>query len=848
MTAEASADHRDDAGTDRPVLAYFDEVLPVEQAAIDARRRRTGRPALGDPRPLPGPDGGVRPPPGGQRPEGRAAALADGSPPTNEADIRLGGAAAPDEARSSPQPRPGDATGLALSGGGIRSASFCLGALQALEVHGAIDGLDYLSTVSGGGYTGACMTAAMSSGGGFPFQIGADPRDSVAVGHLRNYSNYLLPRDRSPARNFADNATIILRGLVANALLTLMVLLLLALLTIAAYPDKASLGSGSFLPRLSDAALSGGWFDRLAHANAIGAMPFRLTLWALAVLAALLVLWVVLRSLARCLETQYAARASAIAWIDGDADGPLLGIARYVFWFIVLCAALDLQPILIDLLDRLYQWGARQQWTTASVGPFLGVLTGFIGAIGAFADTLGRFLKISQRTDGWGTFALRILTRLAIWLAAILLPLLLLLVYLHLSAWGIAGLDAVWRPSGTVASYVANHYLLIFLVLLALAVIFQPNAYSLHRIYRDRLSKAFLFDPTTPDPQGGEPRALDGFKLSAIDAAACPYPIINAAMNVQGSLAANRRGRNADFFAFTRDFTGSDLTLYARTRDVERKDPMIDLAAAMAISGAAVSANMGSNTVRSLTPTLALLNIRLGYWLRNPRILAKPKDVGRKLANMVRFLFNRFYLLLEIFSQLDEKRGIIYLTDGGHIENLGIYELLKRGCQLIVAIDAEADPTLAFPSLIRLERYARIDLGVRIDLPWPEIASRSRAVDRAVANNRAIANQHGPHCAIGRILYPDGSEGILLYVKSSLSGDEPDYVLDYKRRNPSFPHETTGDQFFSEEQFEAYRALGFHAVDHCFGDARESIPIAAEWRASGVTARDALGWVGTLLR
>src|SRR6185437_15518890 len=199
-----------------------------------------------------------------------ASAHADGSPPTNEADIRLGGAAAPDEARSSPQPRPGDATGLALSGGGIRSASFCLGALQALEVHGAIDGLDYLSTVSGGGYTGACMTAAMSSGGGFPFQIGADPRDSVAVGHLRNYSNYLLPRDRSPARNFADNATIILRGLVANALLTLMILLLLALLTIAAYPDKASLGSGSFLPRLSDAALSGGWFDRLAHANAIG--------------------------------------------------------------------------------------------------------------------------------------------------------------------------------------------------------------------------------------------------------------------------------------------------------------------------------------------------------------------------------------------------------------------------------------------------------------------------------------------------------------------------------------------------------------------------------------------------
>ncbi len=46
-----------------------------------------------------------------------------------------------------------------------------------------------------------------------------------------------------------------------------------------------------------------------------------------------------------------------------------------------------------------------------------------------------------------------------------------------------------------------------------------------------------------------------------------------------------------------------------------------------------------------------------------------------------------------------------------------------------------------------------------------------------------------------------------------MTGDEPDYVLDYERRYPSFPHETTGDQFFSEEQMEAYRALGFHAVE-----------------------------------
>jgi hypothetical protein len=70
----------------------------------------------------------------------------------------------------------------------------------------------------------------------------------------------------------------------------------------------------------------------------------------------------------------------------------------------------------------------------------------------------------------------------------------------------------------------------------------------------------------------------------------------------------------------------------------------------------------------------------------------------------------------------------------------------------------------------------------------------------------------GPHVAVGCIDYGAGKSGWLVYVKSSLSGDENDYIRDYARRFPRFPHETTGDQFFSEEQFEVYRALGFHAM------------------------------------
>ena len=134
--------------------------------------------------------------------------------------------------------------------------------------------------------------------------------------------------------------------------------------------------------------------------------------------------------------------------------------------------------------------------------------------------------------------------------------------------------------------------------------------------------------------------------------------------------------------------------------------------------------------------------------------------------------------------------------------------MLKRRCKIIIAIDAEADRDLNFSSLITLQRYARIDLGTRIKLPRSAIASRSK--DAQKADGKA---ECGPHCAIGKIEYTKVDHGILVYVKSSVTGDENDYIKDYNRRFRDYPHETTGDQFFSEEQFEVYRSLGFHAVD-----------------------------------
>ena len=309
-------------------------------------------------------------------------------------------------------------------------------------------------------------------------------------------------------------------------------------------------------------------------------------------------------------------------------------------------------------------------------------------------------------------------------------------------------------------------------------------------------------------------------------------------MNIEASKYANRRGRNADFFIFSTLFTGSAATGYVETGLMEKKMPGLTAGTAMAVSGAAASSNMGSATIKPLVPTLAILNIRLGYWITNP-----AKVAGALKKALLWRIVDRFYFAKELFGLLKEDSGTVYLTDGGHIENLGLYELLRRRCKLIIAIDAEADPDMSFGSLVRLERYARIDFGLRIDLPWAALRDTSRAASEEILKNGGQAPgkaPNGPHCALGTIYYPrkagetddTNSTGVLLYIKSSFTGDENDYVVDYKRRNPDFPQETTLDQLFTEEQFEVYRDLGFHAVNQAFNlvDKVAMKPEPATWQ------------------
>ena len=163
----------------------------------------------------------------------------------------------------------------------------------------------------------------------------------------------------------------------------------------------------------------------------------------------------------------------------------------------------------------------------------------------------------------------------------------------------------------------------------------------------------------------------------------------------------------------------------------------------------------------------------------------------------------------ELMATADEKGALINVSDGGHIENLGVYELLRRRCRFIMAIDGESDPRMTFHALTNLQRLAYIDMGIIIEID----------PDRLRLDNAGLSRSHFQFC---RILYPVGEHdrkeeiGYLTYLKLSLTGNEGEFIRRYKLDEPSFPHHSTADQFFTETQFEAYRALGEHVGEKLF--------------------------------
>ena len=382
------------------------------------------------------------------------------------------------------------------------------------------------------------------------------------------------------------------------------------------------------------------------------------------------------------------------------------------------------------------------------------------------------------------------------------------------------------------------------------------NEFSLHTFYRNRLVRCFLgaSRKRTPHPFTGFDDE-DDLPLTALAACAPqghirPYPIFNASINLVAGKNLAWQERKAASFVFTPEYCGFEyrddddppaepkaaakrtaedealqqkahdtgvvtlqaaaagvrrLSAYARTAEHASDPASLTMGLAIATSGAAASPNMGYHSSPTLGFLMTVFNVRLGWWLRNPRFHTVWTD--QKTGVSLR------ELLYELLGMTTDDKKWVYLSDGGHFENLGVYELVRRRCHLIVACDAGQDGAVTFEDLGNAIERCRADFGVDIEI---DLAKLRPGADR----------RSEWHCAIGSIRYdrlppikeddPIEVPGTLLYIKTSLTGDEPADILRYAAEHPAFPHESTNDQFFDESQFESYRALGFHAAEDVF--------------------------------
>jgi len=291
-----------------------------------------------------------------------------------------------------------------------------------------------------------------------------------------------------------------------------------------------------------------------------------------------------------------------------------------------------------------------------------------------------------------------------------------------------------------------------------------------------------------------------------------PYPLVNATLNLTRGSELAWQERKASSFLFAPRYCGFDLgrprangrdpdlwpSAYRPTETYAYPDCGVHLGTAMAISGAAASPNRGFHTSASLAFLMTVFDVRLGWWLGNSR---RNKKAGKSSPEL-----GLMYLVKELLGLTDDRSGFVYVSDGGHFENLGIYELVRRRCRYIIACDAEQDENLKFGGLAGAIRKCRTDFGVEINVDLHRL-------EKVDGLSRA-------HCVVGTISYPKPEPaGVLLYIKATLTGDEPSDVSEYRSRQTAFPHQSTGDQWFDESQFESYRRLGLHIADGAFGGA-----------------------------
>jgi hypothetical protein len=386
----------------------------------------------------------------------------------------------------------------------------------------------------------------------------------------------------------------------------------------------------------------------------------------------------------------------------------------------------------------------------------------------------------------------------------------------------------------------------LFLIISIAAMKIDVNRFSMHGVYRNRLVRAFLggaragrqADPFTDFDPADNHRVCE--LKAQKDNRRVLYPVINVTLNLVGGENLAWQERKASSFIVTPCYCGSAILgtevksaaapnnprkwtgAYVETKDYGGKEPDLDddktgisLGTAMTISGAAASPSMGYNSSPATAFLMTLFNVRLGAWLANPAAEMPKEAVKSGPTSALK------PLLTEALGLTDAKSENVYLSDGGHFDNLGIYEMIRRRCRYILVVDADADEKFTFGDLARSVRFAAIDLDAKIEFE----SIRMKSVPEATATSDTFA--------VGKITYAEkpADPSWLICIKPTYYYESaPVDVRSYGSVNATFPHETTLDQWFGESQFESYRRLGEYLMCKLY---EEQLPVMTPKLAAG---------------
>jgi hypothetical protein len=707
--------------------------------------------------------------------------------------------------------------GIACSGGGIRSASFNLGALQALQEEGVLKKSRYLAAVSGGSYIAAAFCMIRKTWApGQPPPPGSDDSDPNVVNdqhppffpgspeqqYLLNRSSYLAPDGKGKA---AFGLRLIL-GLGFNLLVLALFISLLAILLAALY--------GVLYPNL----------DQTVAQCSRGGQSCDFSVW-----PPPSALWISIAGVAAAGVALGAAGMLAFRWSGALRDFA----ATWALRLVVLAAA---AAVLLIAIPLLLEWfrdlglphtsgkaeevakATRNNPGVSSVLIGVGSVTSVLSAV--FLQLRADWLeakKLAEQTKGavkwYSGLGQRLRRGIAYLIAALVGPALALALALVVmsTTLNIEDPTRVWVYFGILA--------MVFGVFYSTA---DLTTWSLHPLYRRRLASAFALKrvarpPDTPpiaDADAGIAVERDYDRLVKLSSSAvadrdadgrCLWPtlLVCAAANVSDT-AATPSGRAVSSFTFSPTSIGGPLVGAVETAKLEQscddhRLASFTLPAAVAISGAAISPSMGKMTRRPLRLLMGIANIRLGVWVPNPR-RAETFERRRKVYPRPR----PYYLLRELLGLNQLNLPFLYVTDGGHYENLGAMELLRRGCTEVYCFDASKDELDALGDMISLAR-SELDVEVEID---PEDL---RPDDKGISKK---------DCVKGTIRYPDGTEGRIYYARPAITESAPADVTVYHRQDDRFPRDPTGDQLYTGQRFEAYRALGLSAGRHALEAAK----------------------------